>query len=162
MDQKHSRTLSSRAVESFPVNYVVGVGGLIYCVSTGRYLFLLRNGVKYPGTWSIAGGKIEVGESTVVALIREVQEEISIDIKDYKKIPLETYTSADNYFCYHTFLILVDQEFIPILNYEHRGWAWTKLEDIPKPVHPGLFKTIKLEEIVEKIKVVEQLPQVVS
>lgn len=157
MDQKHSRTLSSRTVESFPVNSIVGVGGLIYCVNTGRYLFLLRNGVKYPGTWSIAGGKIEIGESVIAALSREIQEEISFGISDCKKIPLETYTSADNYFCYHTFLILVDREFVPILNYEHRGWVWCNIDDIPKPTHPGLFKTVKIEEIANKIKNVESL-----
>lgn len=157
MGQEHSRTLSSRTVESLPVNSIVSVGGLIYCTNTGRYLFLLRDGQKYPGTWSIAGGKIEIGESVISALVREVQEEIKFDISDCKKIPLETYTSVDNYFCYHTFLVLVDREFVPILNYEHRGWVWCTIADIPKPTHPGLFKTVKIEEIANKIKNVETL-----
>jgi 8-oxo-dGTP pyrophosphatase MutT (NUDIX family) len=139
------------------INGIRSVGGLIYCTDTNRYLFLLRNGQKYAGTWSIAGGKIESDESVIDALIREIQEEINFDIAKFKKIPLETYTSADNYFCYHTFLILVDREFVPELNHEHRGWVWCTIEDIPKPTHPGLFKTVKIEEIANKIKNVESL-----
>lgn len=157
MDQKHTGSLSSRSLDHNIINGVRSVGGLIYCVATGRYLFLLRNGLKYAGTWSIAGGKIESGESVAEALIREIQEEINFDIAEFKKIPLETYTSLDNYFCYHTFLILVDREFVPELNYEHRGWVWCAIEDIPKPTHPGLFKTVKIEEIANKIKNVESL-----
>lgn len=156
MDKEHSRTLSSRTLDTGPLKTPVNsVGGLIYSVDTNRYLWLLRGGTRYPGTWGIAGGKIDFSETVVDALIRETLEEIDYDITTCKKIPLETYTSNDEYFCYHTFLVMVEQEFLPKLNYEHRGWAWTELSDVPKPLHPGLFKTIKIDEIVEKIKTVE-------
>jgi 8-oxo-dGTP pyrophosphatase MutT (NUDIX family) len=28
---------------------------------TGRYLYLLRNDIKHPGTWALPGGKLESG-----------------------------------------------------------------------------------------------------
>lgn len=157
MEEKLSRTLSSRTVEFVPVNSPTNesVGALIYCVSTGRYLFLLRSGNKFDGTWGISGGKIEVGETVVVALRRELEEEIGLKLSSEKLIPLETYTAENNYFCYHTFLIIVKKEFIPILNSEHRAWAWTRIEDVPRPTHPGLFKTIRLNEIQSKLRAVE-------
>jgi len=134
---------------------VESVGALIYCTSTNRYLFLLRSGNKFDGTWGIPGGKIEAGETIISALHRELDEEIQFTIVDKKIIPLETYTAENYYFSYHTFLIIVKNEFVPILNDEHRGWAWTKIEDVPKPAHPGLFKTIKLDEIKSKLKTIE-------
>lgn len=157
MEEKLSRTLPSRTVEFIPVKASTNesVGALIFCQSTNRYLFLLRNGNKFDGTWGISGGKIEQDETVIAALRRELEEEIKLKLTNEKIIPLETYTAENNYFCYHTFLIIIKSEFIPTLNNEHRGWAWTKIEDVPRPTHPGLFKTIKLNEIQQKLKTVE-------
>jgi len=46
-------------------------------------------------------------------------------------------------------------EFIPKLNNEHRGYAWTSIEDHPKPLHPGVWRTFNFKSIVNKIKTVE-------
>lgn len=150
-----SRTLEFSVVNSIPVK-IESTGALIYCTTTNRYLFLLRNGSKFSNTWSIAGGKVEVGESTIQALTRELQEEIGLDISFYKLIPLETYTADNQNFVYHTFILVVDQEFIPVLNKEHKGYAWTEIEHVPRPLHPGLFKTLHIEEINKKIKAIEK------
>ena len=48
-------------------------------------------------------------------------------------------------------------EFIPILNNEHKGYAWSKLESYPKPLHPGVFNTFRFEEILDKLKTIEQI-----
>lgn len=159
MAKELSRALPSRALEFSVVNTVPAkiesTGALIYCTATNRYLFLLRDGAKFPNTWSIAGGKIEDGESIIQALARELQEEIGLDINFYKLIPLETYTADNQNFVYHTFILVVDQEFIPNLNAEHKGYAWTSIDSIPKPIHPGLFKTLHISEITKKIKAIE-------
>lgn len=160
MAQELSRSLSGRPLEfgslsSFQKTNVESVGALIYAQETNRYLFLLRSGDRFAGTWSIAGGKVEPDEIIISALYRETQEEIGYDISRSKIIPLETFTTENNYFCYHTFLVLVEKEFIPTLNHEHSGYAWAPITSVPKPTHPGLFKTIHLEEILTKIKTVE-------
>lgn len=134
-----------------------GCGALIYCTSTHRYLFLLRSGGKFSSTWGLVGGKIEAGETVSQGLIREIQEELGGEIKGAKILPIEQYTSSNNKFVYHTFLIKVDEEFVPLLNHEHKGYCWVKLDDHPKPLHPGVYRTFKFKHIKEKIQVYEQL-----
>ena len=135
----------------------VGVGCLIYAKNTKRYLFLLRDGAKYGGNWGLAGGKVEYDEIASAALYREVMEEIGADLRGNKTIPIETFTSPNRKFAYHTFLISVEDEFVPRLNAEHRGWCWVKLEDHPRPMHPGVWRTFKFKAIVEKISTIESV-----
>jgi 8-oxo-dGTP pyrophosphatase MutT (NUDIX family) len=136
---------------------IEGTGALIYSIKTHRYLFLLRNGSKYSGTWGLPGGKIDPGETVAQALAREIEEELGGVIRDAKLIPIEKFTSDNGKFTYHTFLIPVDDEFVPVLNFEHRGYAWVAVEDHPKPLHPGVWRTINFSEVVEKLKTVQKL-----
>lgn len=148
------RRIQKRRVDSSPIE---GVGAFIYCVSTHRYLFLLRNTKKYAGTWGLAGGGIEPGELLLDSLYRELKEELDIDFSNIKVIPIEKFTSDKNNFSYHTFLIPVQQEFTPTLNNEHKGYCWVGLEDHPKPLHPGVWRTINFKEVIEKIKTIETI-----
>jgi 8-oxo-dGTP diphosphatase len=134
----------------------VSCGALIYCSSTHRYLFLLRSGGRYPNTWGLVGGKVEPGEEVLEALHREIREEMGGEIKGAKVIPIEQYTSNKNTFMYHTFLIKVEEEFVPDLNQEHKGYCWVKLDDHPKPLHPGVWRTFKLKSSRDKIDTLEK------
>ncbi len=134
----------------------IGCGALIYSKSTQRYLFLLRNQKRHAGSWGLVGGGLEQHETPIEGLQREICEEIG-QITTTKIIPLEKFTSDTNNFEYHTYLIVVDDEFIPRLNTEHRGYAWTGLEDHPKPLHPGVWRTFSFKSIIDKIKTVEQV-----
>lgn len=136
---------------------IEGTGALIYSIKTHRYLFVLRNGSKYSGTWGLPGGKIDPGETVAQALAREIEEELGGVIRGAKLIPIEKFTSDNGKFTYHTFLIPVDDEFVPGLNDEHRGYAWLALEDHPKPLHPGVWRTINFNEVIAKLKTVEKL-----
>jgi len=132
-------------------------GALVYAKNTKRYLFLLRDGAKYSGSWGIPGGKINEGERITEALYREIIEETRVDLSQRKTIPIETFTSDNHTFVYYTFLISVDDEFIPTLNDEHRGYAWTNLIDHPKPLIPGVWRTFKFKVIIDKIATLEKL-----
>ena len=132
----------------------IGCGALIYSAATKRYLFLLRNQKRHAGSWGLVGGGVESGESPAQALQREIQEEIGA-VSINKIIPLEKFTSDNNNFEYHTYLITVDNEFVPQLNNEHRGYAWTSIDDHPKPLHPGVWRSFSFKSIIDKIKTVE-------
>jgi 8-oxo-dGTP pyrophosphatase MutT (NUDIX family) len=138
------------------VNHTIGVGTLFYSRKTRRYLFLLRNGRRHSGHWGLVGGKVEPNETPVKALSREIVEEIGV-ISYRKIIPLEHFTSDNEKFEYHTYLIPVDEEFVPALNHEHRGYAWTHIEDHPKPLHPGVWRTFNFASVLEKIRTVENV-----
>lgn len=136
---------------------IESVGALIYSTSTKRFLFLLRNGSKFSGTWGLPGGKVDAGETVLEALEREIDEELGGAIQGAKLYPIEKFTSDNKKFTYHTFLIPVDEEFIPLLNEEHRGYAWSGINDYPRPLHPGVWRTFSFSEVVEKLKTVQSL-----
>jgi 8-oxo-dGTP pyrophosphatase MutT (NUDIX family) len=134
-------------------NYI-GCGALIYSLQTKRYLFLLRNQKRHAGSWGLVGGGVDLGESPIEALRREIMEEIG-GIAIQKVIPLEKFTAENTNFEYHTYLLTVEQEFVPQLNDEHRGYAWTSIDDHPKPLHPGVWRTFSFKSIIDKIKTFE-------
>ena len=154
MGKKLGRRIQRRSLDS---GIIENVGTFIYCTLTRRYLFLLRNTKKYSGTWGLAGGGIETGENILDSLYRELNEELGYNFSETKVIPIEKFTSDNNKFIYHTFLIPIDEEFVPDLNNEHRGYCWVELEDHPKPLHPGVWRTINFTSVVEKIKTLESI-----
>jgi 8-oxo-dGTP pyrophosphatase MutT (NUDIX family) len=137
-------------------NLKQGCGALICATTTKRYLFLHRCSGKFSSTWGLVGGKIEHHESIEKGLLREISEELGGIVKDAKIIPIEQYTSDSGIFVYHTFLIQVDDEFIPFLNTEHSGYCWTTLNSLPRPLHPGVEKTLGSNTIKEKLRTIEQ------
>lgn len=123
-------------------------GVFFFSKSTSRYLYLLRND-KNP-TWSIPGGKIESDETLLQGIERECKEEMGIFDQKWKLVPIQKF--VNNTFTYHTFFCVIENEFIPVLNDEHCGYAWLDPNFYPKPLHPGLFSTINYEIVKEKIK----------
>jgi len=152
--QINRRTIQSGRLDSSLIAKQ-SVGALIYSSSTKRYLFLLRDGTKYAGTWGLSGGKVEQSERVIDALYREIMEETGTDLSLCKTIPIETFTSDNRKFIYYTFLVSVEKEFIPELNHEHRGYCWVALNDHPKPLHPGVWKTFNFSSIISKIQMLE-------
>ena len=134
-----------------------GCGALVYAKSTNRYLFLLRNKTRHAGAWGIVGGKIDPGETVIQGLVREIREEIGQNFIQKKFIPLETFTADNRKFVYYTFLVSLDEEFVPVLNSEHRGYCWVELDDYPKPLHPGLWRSFNFDIIRKKIKTLESI-----
>lgn len=126
---------------------ITSAGIFFYSKTTNRYLYLLRS--ENP-TWSIPGGKIEEGETLLEGLERECNEEIGFFDYSCKLIPIQKF--SNNGFVYHTFFCMVDEEFIPVLNDEHLGYAWVKEGLYPKPLHPGLFSTVNIDIVTEKLR----------
>lgn len=122
-------------------------GLFFYCKSTGRFLYLLRSDANY--SWGVPGGKVEKNETLFEGLERECLEEIGHFPKDAKLIPIQKF--VNNNFTYHTFFCAVDEEFVPNLNNEHVGYAWIGDGQQPKPMHPGLFSTINIDIVKEKL-----------
>lgn len=132
------------------------VGVWFYSIKTGRYLYLLRNDGKNPHTWGLPGGKCEQNETLYETLHRECSEELGHWPEPIKLVPIEQFTSPDQKFVYNTFFCLVDDEFVPDLNYEHCGYAWIESGVYPKPMHPGLWSTVKFDVIMNKIETVQK------
>ena len=132
------------------------VGVWFFSTSSQRYLYLMRNDPKHPGSWGLAGGKCDPGESLLDTIHRECKEEMGLDFVNAKFLPIEKWTSADGVFSYHTFFCPVDREFVPVLNHEHWGYAWIESGQWPRPMHPGLWNTVQIQTIQDKILLLEQ------
>lgn len=133
---------------------IICSGALFYSLDTKRFLFLHRAQGKRSDVWGLVGGKNEDQETAWEGLCREISEEIGFLPDVRKTIPLETFVSNDDYFCFHTYLCVIDKEFIPHLNQEHNGYCWVSFNKWPKPLHSGLHNTLKSKTIVEKLKTV--------
>lgn len=136
---------------------IQATGALFLSRKTKRYLFLLRDDDSHTNTWGLVGGRVENEEQIIDCLKREIKEEVGPVDNIIKVIPLDLYTSQDEKFEYHTFVCIVDQEFIPDLNYEHKGYCWTTLDGIPKPIHPALYNSIQLNELQDKLASINQI-----
>ena len=136
---------------------IISHGAFVYSKSTKRFLFLLRQGrQRWAYHWGIVGGKQEKNESPIQTLQREAFEEIQISF-DVQPTPVDHYVSEDGNFAFHTYLYVVDNEFVPILNDEHCGYAWVPLEKFPRPMHPGVFSSLKEEDTLARLQEIIKL-----
>ena len=139
------------------MNKIVCSGALFYALNTKRFLFLHRAGGKTSGTWGLVGGGNEEGETPFEGLTREIQEEVGKLPKIVKTIPLETFVSNDEKFNFHTYLVVIKEEFLPTLNHEHNGYAWTTFGNWPKTLHQGLRNTLQNKTNLTKLETVFQV-----
>lgn len=128
-------------------------GALFYSLNTNRFLFLHRTTGKTSNLWGLVGGTNEGKETPWEGLKREISEEIG-DVRIKKTIPLETFISNDSKFLFHTYVCVVDNEFLPVLNQEHDGFAWVSFGKWPKPLHLGLKNTLNNKINITKLETI--------
>lgn len=140
---------------------IVCSGALLYTLDTNRFLFLHRANGKRNNVWGLVGGTNEGKETPWEGLQREIVEEVgSIEIK--KTVPLETFVSNDEKFKFHTYLCVIDSEFIPKLNDEHDGYAWVNFGKWPKPLHSGLLNTLNKRSNITKLKTLFEVLEILK
>jgi len=139
-------------VENLFVKQFRGVGAIIVSEQSGKVMTVLRSPQEsHPNTWTFAGGKVEENESEIDGLKRELEEELQLT-KIKKIIPLHRYQSRSKDFVYDTFVVLVNKEFIPELNWENAGYAWTDIDSLPSPLHPKARQMISSSRLIKKFK----------
>jgi|TARA_B100001094_G_C18055689_1_gene732372 8-oxo-dGTP pyrophosphatase MutT (NUDIX family) len=136
---------------------IVCSGALFYSLKTKRFLFLHRRNGKHNNLWGLVGGTNEGSETPWEGLQREITEEIGELPSITKTMPLETFVSTDSKFQFHTYLCVVEDEFIPHLNEEHDGYAWVSFGHWPKPLHHGLRNTLQSKINLNKLQTVFQV-----
>lgn len=112
-------------------------GCLFLARDTGRLLIAHRSDeVLEPNTWGTWGGAMDRGETPEAAVLREVDEETEHN-GPRLALPLAVF-SHESGFKYHNYLVVVDEEFEPTLNWESQDYAWVGLDEMPSPLHPGV------------------------
>lgn len=131
----------------------IGVGTIFVSINTNRVLLNLRAPHKtHPMCWAVWGGMVEHNEQPKDALLRELSEEMGF-VPDIEKIyPFDVYQSRDKHFKYYSFVCIVEDEFVPVLNAESCGYCWIDLGEWPKPMHQGARISFCNLKATEKIK----------
>ena len=78
--------------------------------------------------WEFPGGKVEVGESREEALVREIREELSVDIEVSEFLMTVEHTYPDFHLTMHVFRCVLDQGEIT-LN-EHVALKWLSFDEL--------------------------------
>jgi len=84
----------------FPETPLFGVGAVI--VESGRVLLVRRGQQPLKGKWSLPGGMLELGESLLSGVAREVKEETGLEVEPIELIELlDRVHREDNRVRYH-------------------------------------------------------------
>ena len=108
-------------------------------------LFLVANRsfeAKSPGIWEFPGGKVEEKETFVSALIREIEEELSLKIQVGEKITSIDLNTSDKYISVHYFYAFIVSGHIN-LNV-HSEFKWVARDQL------GAFKYIDGDRYILK------------
>ena len=108
-----------------------------------KYLIAQRNRNKHFALhWEFPGGKVDSGETFEIALLREIKEELSIDIKILKKIYSQK--NKDDKINVNVHYFLCEHLDGKIYLFENEDLKWiTKTELFSYKMAPGDSKIIK-------------------
>lgn len=97
-----------------------------------------------PNLWEFPGGKIEEGESHETALIREIQEELNIEIEVGENV-------EDTYFEYENFTIKLTSYFASVKSGEMKATEHAEIKWVP------IHKLLNLEWAPADIPAVKKI-----
>lgn len=109
---------------SNPCKIVVALKGVI--VNNGKVLIVqrIKNDGVGGGTWECAGGKMEFGEALEDALLREIKEEVNLDVIVEKLLYATTFkTDLTRQVVILTYLCSSSNQKV-ILSEEHADYEW--------------------------------------
>lgn len=136
------------------------IAAIILENDNGEFLLYLRDnkpGIPFPGYWDLIGGHVEEGETPEEALVREVKEEIDIDLKEYtfyKKYEFLTGDAYENIKYIYTGKINLPIEEITLL--EGVCPQYFSKEEIPNVKFANILKSIVMDYIADcKLKLPE-------
>ena len=90
--------IEARDINNIPTGQYISVVGVVIINENNEILLQKRSKCKKvnPGKWGICGGKVEIGETTLDAGIRETFEEIGIDLdkSELKFLSMDKNTKA--------------------------------------------------------------------
>lgn len=122
------------------IDYIgVSVGALIFD-SKGKILLCKRskNAKNERGCWEAPGGTVEFGETLEHAILREMKEELGVDLKLLKQLPAANHIIADEHqhWIPSAFICCIKNGKKPKIMEPHKcdEIGWFALNKLPKPL----------------------------
>lgn len=118
--------------------------GIVFC-SQGKVLLLCRPN----GSWGIPGGKIEEGETPLLAAIRETAEETGFVIDSAtcftSDAPAKVVNNPDGctFYAFHQELA---EPFVPCISDEHMACGWFPFDTLPAPLFMATGELIAMAQ----------------
>ena len=116
----------------------------------GKYLFVRKSSNEdiNPNTYEFPGGRIEFGESPEEALVREIKEEIGLDINIITAFNTWTFTKGVDFQLVGVDFLCTVKGGEEKLSEEHESVKWMGLEEIEnnKELPSWILKTIAKAE----------------
>lgn len=113
------------------------VNGII--LDKNKFLIIKRKSGLHAGKWAFPGGILEKGESEEEALIREIKEEVNLDVRKIsKKIGTYNYKRGNKIVTGNSYLVFVNNFNVKI-NSEISDFEWVSIEELEKfELAPGI------------------------
>jgi len=83
---------------------MIKLAGCVITDEKGGVLLLHRNNGKHEH-WEIPGGKIDEGEQAEAAAVREIKEELDVEVAIERKFGEKEFTMADGQHMHHTWFL---------------------------------------------------------
>lgn len=110
-----------------------------------------KPGIPFPGHWDLIGGHVEEGETPEEALVREVKEELDIDLEEYKfyrEYECLTGDAYENIKYIYTGSINIPIEKITLLEGDYAMYfSW---KEIPEVNFANILKSIVMDYIYDR------------
>lgn len=127
------------------------IAEIIFENDKGEILLYLRDnkpGIPFPNHWDLIGGHLEEGETPEEALVREVKEELNIDLTDYvfyKKYVCLTGDAYPNIKYVYSGRLNIPIEKITLLEGDHPQFF--KRKEIPDVRFANILKSVVTDYI---------------
>lgn len=117
-----------------------------------RYLFITQNkpGGAYPGTLHIPGGGLEDGETPAEGVVREIREEVGVEVKEVERVDFDwdlvDYKGTPTQLVFLRFTARLDRG-VATPSSDAKSVHWIARDDLPKQPHnpPSLRLLEKLD-----------------
>lgn len=87
-----------------------------------RVLATQRGSGEFKDSWEFPGGKVEVGETPEQAVVREIQEELAIEIAPHMLVTIVEYDYPKFHLTMHCYLSRIVSGRINLLEHEDAKW----------------------------------------
>ena len=119
-------------------------------VHDGRLLLVRRGHPPGEGLWSVPGGRVEVGESVVEAVLRELEEETGLTVSCGELVGWVERVGPEHHFVILDFLVAVDDPDVASAGDDASDVAWVALGDLGlhSELVPGLLEFLRGHGVV--------------